>query len=952
METFLDLVAKNIYELYGNDLSRIAIIFPNRRARLFFNESLIKLTDKPIWSPAYISVKDLFQEWSPYKLGDPIELICRLYRVFRNATKSNETLDSFYFWGQLLISDFDDVDKNLVNANQLFGNLKDLQDLADNSFLDPEQEEAIQHFFTNFSIEKETKLKEKFISLWNVLGNIYNDFKKELADNNIAYEGMMYRDVIEHIDANKLKYDKYVFVGFNVLNKVEHRLFDFLRDSNKALFYWDYDIYYTNDKMKEAGRFILRDIQDFGQDLQEGDFNNIAKTDKKITFIAASTENAQARYLPGWINKYVIENKGQKASECAIVLCNESLLLPVLHSLPDATAEVNITMGYPLMQTPVYSLISALMDLQTSYSDNRYTYQTVHTVLQHPYVQRIAKNAATDIDKKFTKNNKFYPKPEELSVDNDFMKTIFTPVGTKNENVCEYLLKVINYIANSYRNEKQGSYVSNQLYSESLFQAYTIINRMYSLVTEGLLDISTVMFRHLLEQLLAATNIPFHGEPAVGLQIMGVLETRNLDFKHLVMLSLNEGQLPKSSSGASFIPYNLRKAFGMTLIEQKDSIYAYYFYRLIQRAETVTLLYNNSTEGTNAREMSRFMLQMLVEWPGKIEKHSLESKQSILKVDKISIKKTDEIINRLVKRFTGKNNKGNDNVLSPSALNTYLNCQLKFYLSYVAGLKPEDEVTTDIDNAMFGTIFHKTAENIYKSFDGRLINKFDLETLLKVPNKISQEVDNSFKTEFFKIDPKEKSEYNGTQRINRKAIEMYIHQLLQIDLRNVPFKVIGTESPVNDSFIVTLDADKQINITVGGTIDRINEKEGTVQLIDYKTGGTPLKAKDLESLFTPDEKRPGYILQIMLYADLLLRKGKAQHVTPSLLYIHRAANEDYSPIVSIDKTDVTDFADYRQEFESRLEQLLNDIFDRNKTFEQTAIDSFCEYCDFKTICGK
>ncbi len=952
METFLDLVAKNIYEHYGNDLSRIAIIFPNRRARLFFNESLIKQTDKPIWSPAYISVKDLFQEWSPYKLGDPIELICRLYRIFRDATKSNETLDSFYFWGQLLISDFDDVDKNLVDADQLFSNLKDLQNLADNSFLDTEQEEAIQHFFTNFSIEKETKLKEKFISLWNVLGNIYHNFKKELADNNIAYEGMMYRDVIEHLDANKLKYEKYVFVGFNVLDKVEHRLLEFLQKSDKALFYWDYDTYYTNDKMQEAGRFILRDIQDFGQDLQEGDFNNIAKADKKITFISASTENAQARYLPGWINKYVIENKGQKPSECAIVLCNESLLLPVLHCLPDATAEVNVTMGYPLMQTPVYSLISALMDLQTSYSDNRYTYQTVHTVLQHPYVQRIAKNAATDIDKKFTKNNKFYLRPEELCVDNSFMKTVFTPVGIKNEKVCEYLLKVINDIANSYRDEKHCGYVSDQLYSESLFQAYTIINRMYSLVTEGLLGISMAMFRHLLEQLLAATNIPFHGEPAVGLQIMGVLETRNLDFKHLVMLSLNEGQLPKSSSGASFIPYNLRKAFGMTLIEQKDSIYAYYFYRLIQRAETVTLLYNNSTEGTNAREMSRFMLQMLVEWPGKIEKHSLESKQSLGKVEKISIQKTDEIISRLVKRFTGKNKEGKENVLSPSALNTYLNCQLKFYLNYVAGLKPEDEVTTEIDNAKFGTIFHKTAQNIYKSFGGRTINTTDLETLIKLPNKISQEVDNSFKTEFFIIDPKDKSEYNGTQLLNKKAIETYIRQLLEIDKRNAPFKVKDTELPINDNFMVIIDADKQINITVGGTIDRINEKEGTIQLIDYKTGGTPLKAKDLESLFTPDEKRPGYILQILLYADLLLRKGKARHVTPSLLYIHRAANEDYSPIVSIDKTDVTDFADYRDEFENRLEQLLNEIFDRNKTFEQTTIESFCEYCDFKAICGK
>lgn len=955
MNTFLNIVAKDLYKRFGNDMSRVAVVFPNRRAGLFFNECLAHQTDKPVWAPAYLSVKDLFQSLSPLHLGDPIELVCRLYNIFAKISGSKELLDDFYFWGELLISDFDDVDKNLVDADKLFSNLKDLQEMADDlSFLSEEQEEAIHRFFKNFSIEKRTDMKEKFISLWNVLKPVYHQFREDLEQSGIAYEGMLYRDVIEHLDTKTLKYDHYVFVGFNVLNKVEHNFFKALLDGGKGLFYWDYDLYYTSKSGNEAGEFIKRNLKDFPQDLSPDLFNELSAP-KTITYVSATTENAQARYLPQWIRKHVTADVNQKKSECAIVLCNESLLLPVLHSLPDDTGDVNITMGYPLLQTPVYSFVSALLDLQDGYDSerDRYTYKAVHTVLSHPYTRQLTADNAKNLDVAITKQNRFFPQPNELLKD-EFLTLIFTPTEKTNEGFCKYLLNILKEIAVVYRKEKSSDDMYNQLYRESLFQTYTTINRIYSLVSSGLLQVNLPTLRRLLDRLLKASNIPFHGEPAIGLQVMGVLETRNLDFKHLIMLSLNEGQLPKAGADASFIPYNLRKAFGMTTIEHKNAVYAYYFYRVIQRAETITLLYNNSTDGANSREMSRFMLQLLVEYPHEINKRYIEARQQPMVTSKICIEKKQEVMERLINRFTQDEDYSGESkkILSPSALNNYLSCPLKFYFMYVAKLKPEDEVTTDIDGAMFGTIFHKTAENIYKELGNNLIVPEMIDSILKDPRKIQDEVDKSFKTEFFKQKEMSNVEYNGLQLINSHVICNYIKQLLRNDQRYAPFKIVSTEHQVSDPYKIVLNDGKSINISIGGIIDRIDEKEGTIRIVDYKTGGQPSIAKDVQSLFVPDDKRPGYILQTFVYASILSKEYPNNKMAPSLLYIHKAAKDDYSPVIKMGKAAVTDFSEYQEEFTQSLMGLLQEIFDDKKPFEQTELSNSCTYCDFKAICGK
>ena len=554
MQSFLQLVAHDLYAKIGNDLSRTVLIFPNKRANLFFNEYLAGESDQPIWSPAAMSISDLFQKLSVQKTGDPIRLVCELYKVFKEETESQETLDDFYFWGELLISDFDDVDKNLVDADKLFSNLQDLKSLMDDyEFLDREQEEAIQQFFRNFSIERRTELKEKFISLWDKLGTIYHHYRKNLTELGIAYEGMLYRNVIEQLDTDQLKYDKYIFVGFNVLNKVEKEFFRKLQKADKAIFYWDYDIFYTQQiKKHEAGEFINRNLKDFPNELPASYFDSLKKP-KKIRYISASTENAQARFLPEWI-RTTFSSDNEK--ENAVVLCNEALLLPVLHSIPEEVKNVNITMGFPLAQTPVYSFINAAMELQTNgyrFDTGRFTYETVSAILKHPYTRQLSTKADI-IERELTKTNRFYPLPSELKQD-EFLANLFTPRNGIKE-LCDYLIGLIKDISTLYRKEGEYNDIFNQLYRESLFQSFLKINRLYSLIESGELNIQTHTLKRLISKVLTSSNIPFHGEPAIGMQVMGVLETRNLDFRNLVMLSLNEGQLPKTGGESSFIPYN------------------------------------------------------------------------------------------------------------------------------------------------------------------------------------------------------------------------------------------------------------------------------------------------------------------------------------------------------------------------------------------------------------
>lgn len=957
METFLKQVAHNLYNKTEGNFTKVAIVFPNKRASLFFNEYLAQESDRPIWSPTYVSISELFRQSSDLSIADPIKLVCDLYKVFQKATGSKETLDDFYFWGEMLIADFDDADKNMADTHALFSNLKDLNELMDNyDFLEEGQKEALSQFFHNFSINQVTELKQRFISMWNVLGDIYTEYKALLESQSIAYEGMLYRQVIEQLDVEALPYNKYIFVGFNVLNKVEHTLFKKLNEAGKAMFYWDYDTFYLNKTPHEAGEFIRRNLRDFPSELPASFFDNLNQP-KEVTFIESPTENGQVRYLPQWIR----ENLTSQEKETAVVLCNEALLQPVLHALPDNVKHINITMGFPLSQTPAYSFVNALMELHTSgYNPNngRYLFAEVISVLKHPYTRQLSPEAEK-LEQTLTRDNRFYPLPSELKQDN-VLELLFTP-RRNNLDLCSMLSEALKEVAVIYQQQAAShSDAFDQLYRESLFKTYTLVNRFHTLIESKELNVQAGTFQRLLTRVMSSSSIPFHGEPAIGMQVMGVLETRNLDFRHLIMLSVNEGQLPKAGGDSSFIPYNLRKAFGMTTIDHKIAVYAYYFYRLMQRAEKVTLVYNTATDGINRGELSRFMLQFLIEWGYPVLRKQLEAAQSPQSSAPIVIEKTPDIMERMKSVFDIRNNP--KALISPSALNCYLDCPLKFYYKYVALLSAPDEVTADIDSAKFGSIFHYAAEHIYKDLTahGKLISKENLETLLKDEVRLQTYVDNGFKELFFNLPQNEQPEYNGIQLINSAVIVKYIQQLLRNDLRYAPFTFVGSEQRIFENIeIYTPTGDIQSRI--GGIIDRIDSKGESLRIVDYKTGGDADTPANVQSLFIPDKKRSNYVFQTFLYASIVCKKLREKNdnrlVAPALLYIHRAASENYSPVIQMGeprkpKEPVDNFAQYEGDFRENLKTLLEDIFNPDISFTQTEIEDKCAYCDFRALCKK
>ena len=948
---FLRLVAEDIYQRFNGELNDIAIVFPNKRAGLFFNEYLTEISGRPLWSPTYITISELFQQCSSAVLGDPILLVSKLYKEYIRHTRSDESIDSFYFWGEVLIKDFDDVDKNLADAKSLFSNLNELKSIGNaTDFLDEEQKAAIRQFFVNFNPDEESELKRRFLHIWQVMGKIYNSFKEQLRNEGIAYEGMMYRDILENEEALQLPHRQYIFIGFNALNRVESTLFDRIQKSGKALFYWDYDISYTENPSHEAGRFMRHNIKKFPNALENANYNNLC--DKKIDIVSATTDSIQMRYASQWIKEH---SKKNKEVETAFILCDESKLESVYHIIPDNIKERNITMGFPVSHTPIFDLIKQLINLQTSGYDaqhNTFAAEYVCTILNHPYIKKTAPKAR-GIIKEITENRVLFP-PLELFADDELLSRIFTP---HNDNT-RWLLslgEIVHTIAKSTplppqkedEENKRDADIYSELFLEADLKAFTQIQRLMHILDSGELTLSQKTLGSLLLRILSSATIPFHGEPVVGMQIMGLLETRNLDFKSIIFLSANEGNLPKGGSETSFIPYNLRRAFGLTLSEHRDSIYAYNFYRLLQRAENVTIVYNGSSEGAGRNGCSRYILQLMANGHCG-EKIALYSAQKSESHSPHKVEKSKEIIDTL--RGIYDNSKGEGRALSPSAINCYIDCSLRFFYRYIMKLRKYEQINTEIKGNDFGLIFHKAAELFYDkitSLNNGTIERGDLLPYLEKDALLYTFVDEAFKQEFFKSTPI----YDGEQYMNREIIHRLLKRLVQMDIKHTPFEYVGSEQDLFFDYTVEL-SDGPLQLSIGGRIDRIDRKDGVLEIIDYKTGGEEDILKELTNLFTHERKSMGYIFQALLYSVAALEKGITKKVLPSLIYIHHKDGTNRSDyIIKTDDGNV-DVNAIHAEFKQNLHTLLQEIFDTKVPFEATDKEERCTYCDFKQICGR
>ncbi len=974
MKSFLEYVAADIVAKHGSDLARTAIVFPNKRASLFIGDHFARLVGKPLWSPEYVTISDLFRTHSPLTVADPIKLVSDLHRCFTKCMGISETLDHFFGWGQVLLADFDDVDKSMADAAKVFANVSDLHELDDLSYLTEEQAEAIRRFFSNFSEDKTTELKRRFLMLWNRFHDVYTAYNERLASQRLAYEGALYRSVVAD-EAAVFERERYIFVGFNVVQNVERCLFKRLRREGKAFFYWDFDRYFMPKGSElplanEAGRYIASCLDEFPNELDTASdeiYDNFSRP-KQIAFVSSPTENMQARFAGSWL----LENGRIEAGRrTAVVLCDEALLGAVLHSLPDSVGNVNITTGFPLSKTPFGSLLASLFALQAigySPSDDTFRLRSVNAVLRHPYARYVSPSCAVLYASLNGEARVRRPRRDQLIAD-DGLALLFGDIGaghgdmTLTWQVAYWIVGVLQLIAKGSASDHDSQ---SPLFQEALFRTYTLMNRMLGLVESGDLAVDLVTFQGLVAQAVQSTSIPFHGEPAVGVQVMGVLGTRNLDFDHVLLLSCNEGNMPKGIGDTSFIPHSIRRAYGLTTIDNKVDIYSYYFHSLLSRASDVTIAYNNSTTDSAKNEMSRFMLQLLVEGGHDVRRLSLTPAFVQSSREPRPVEKGKQVMEKLLARFAKPEDwAGNKRpLLTPTAINRYLRCQLQFYFNYVCNMREPDATADDgIDGRMFGNIFHAAAQTVYgKLAEGRaFVTASMVGDALKDKAMLARAVDDAFAKELFKLPQgaRKRPDYNGLQLISREVIIAYLRRLLKTDEAQAPFRIVALEKDVLDDFTV-----KSPNLTfttvVGGRVDRLDcvgDVDSRLRVVDYKTGSPNLgKMPDVAALFDPARiaGHSGYFLQAFLYADIVRRnppKGfEGQPVSPALLFVRNAGHEGYDPTLCLGDTLVADIATVAQEFRTLLAAKVGEIFDASLPFVPTSDQAVCSQCPYRQLC--
>jgi hypothetical protein len=959
--TFLKTVAADLLQKNGGNLADLTIVFPNKRASLFFNQALVELSDKPVWCPAYASIDDLFTACSELKKADHIWLVMELYEVYVQVTGFTETLEEFYSWGELMLADFDDVDKHLADARQVFSLIGDLHALDNVDYLSEEQRKVLEQFFSNFTKDHNSTLKKRFQQLWNKFYDIYTTYQKRLEEKGVAYEGMLYRKVIEN-EERRMKNEEdlawrpesssYVFVGFNLLNDVEQKMFSMLMKEGRAKFYWDFDDYYMKAQdYHEAGKYISSHLRNFPNELEYDSpvYHRFLK-DKEMTFISSATDDLQARYITQWLTPERIA-AGRRT---AIVLADEQLLETVLHCLPPEVEHVNITTGYPLAQAPAASFVRLLMNLHAHRS---YTLHNVNAVLRHPYTRYISEKAS-ELHERLNGEVIYYPTLEDLSVDENLHR-LFAPV----DDMCAHLMWAVRTIAQNM------SDCHDDFHSEGLFRMYTILNRLHtlrqSLQENGDTMCSEMMgntslFPRLLAQIIQTTTIPFHGEPIEGIQIMGVLETRNLDFDHLLILSCNEGCLPAKVSDSSFIPHSVRRAYNLTTVENKVGIYSYYFHRLLARAKDAVMIYNNSTEDGRTGEMSRFMLQLLAESGMEINRQTLVSGQVTGTASPKDIVKTEGMIEKLLQKKS----------FSPSALGKYLRCPISFYYQYVQDIMEDDESDEEeMDSRMFGNIFHKSAELLYGERLNRPITRSFIEGLLNEKGHVTLQriVDKAFREELFRIkdDSRKTPRLGGLQVVNREMVLRFFEELLRYDLGKTPFTVMAVEERVEGTMEVETALGRR-RVKIGGVIDRLDcvtDEDGVqrVRVIDYKTGRAPsaIAMESISDIFLPAqvENHSGYFLQALLYSGLVKDQGENRPISPCVLYVQNASKEGYSPNLLIEKVPrkfigrpILDASEFLEEFQDGVRRLLTEILSMDQPFRLPEKEDRCHNCAFERLC--
>lgn len=878
MKPFLYQVASLFYEKWGAEVSRLAFVFPNRRTGLFFQKYLSEVADIPLFSPTILTINDLFIQLSGKQSADRISMLFTLYDIYIRQSGSTETFDEFLYWGEMLLNDFDDIDKYMANARMLFSNVTDLREIEnDFDFLSDEQIAAIRSFWSSFYPRGDTPNQQQFLAVWQVLYDLYEEFRATLAAEGKGYEGMIFREVVESMERGEspdLPYEQIVFVGLNALSVSEERFLAQLQKRKIADFYWDYVSDKVTDPDNKASYFVSRNRKSFPSSMKLPPEEKV-KTEIEVIGIPSGIGQAKHVYtlLSDWCKE--AEMSSEEALRTAVILPDEHLLIPVLNAIPEQIRRINVTMGYPLAGTPVASLIEYILALQKNvrYIDRNplFYFRDVLPVLNHRYILSTSPEIISSLVKEITENNKIYISHTELGK-TPLLEILFTPV-TGVEAFSDYLIKVLEELnkvmsALSDEEEEDAPQRTNDLEQEFIFHYFTTVNRMKEVMKDARIEMKIDTFFRLLKRVTDTITIPFHGEPLSGLQIMGVLETRALDFDRLIILSMNEGIFPQRKAANSFIPYNLRRGFGLPTYEHQDSVWAYHFYRLIERASHVSLLYDTRSNGLQTGEVSRFVHQLHYHYEVPMRDKLVVYNVSSSKTPPLAVPKREDIMRRL-----DAYRKGGSKAISASAINTYLDCPLKFYFSVVEGIREEEEVSETIESDVFGSILHKVMEELYKPFQGKMVTVDLLKAIRKDTALLTGAIARAFASEFFKTEVVRS--LTGQNYLIGEMIRKYVEKILERDGKLTPFVYIESERKING--LISLSDYSEIRLK--GFIDRVDEVRDAIRIIDYKSGSGTTTFSSIESLFNKEEKdRAKAVMQVFMYcwmyAHLTENKGK------------------------------------------------------------------------------
>ncbi len=923
--SFLQRVAQTFWREKREQVSELTFVFPNRRAGLFFRKYLAEEAQKPLFAPAVLTINQLFQQLSQLQLADNIDLLFRLYKVYLSERKTEETFDDFLFWGRMMLSDFNEVDQHLVDASELFANLRDLKEVEQRfSHLTDEQVESVDAFVRSMHAGDTNAFRERFFTIWNSLLPIYTRFREELLQDGLAYTGLLQRMVIEDLKASDEltgRGTRYVFIGFNALTGVEKALMELLRDREIADFYWDYEADWLRDPNNRASLFYTENVRAFPSTYT---IPSVQLTTPRMHWVRVASSVGQAEVINNLLRNSSSDGSPVNWTQVGIVLPNENLLLPIRTAIPAEVDTINITMGQPLKQTAAYALVLHLSELAilSKVTDVLY-HKPVLSLLHHPYVQLFAQEEAAQLQTQIAQNNWVYIDSKQLAEYRQLSRICRVPKTPLDA------LQYVRGLIYTFAALKE----MDRFDKEYLYQTLLIVNRVEALLTRHTdITMAVKTLYHMLLQLMEGTSVPFDGEPLQGLQIMGVLESRSMDFHTLIVPDVNDETLPGKTMQNTYIPYDLRLYFALPTAERQDAIFAYNFYRLISHAQDVWLLQNTQSNDLNSGEVSRYVYQLQYQYNISLEQVDINYVPAVPNTQLPSVVKTPEVLLRIREVLQ-------DVGLSASALNVYVSCPLHFYWDTIQRLKEPKNVHEELQANEMGTVLHAVMEALYGNPDRPYkVCEADIVRFMECVQDTPL-VEKVYVKEVYASD--DVSLLTGRDQLAVYAIKKYVRNILAHDKTLCPFFYHSSEKRLKTTFLMPNGE----TICIKGFIDRIDEVNGQVRMIDYKTGSEHSTKVDMDELFAAKSAlKADHYRQTLFYALLYTSTHSGADCGATIYYTSKLPD-------AIEKELFPSFAaieGYRERLSAVLEEILNPAL----PFEARPEAKRCEYCPFAAMCGQ